>query len=172
MVAEQNVRVLRLRPFSERDDAQLLTWFRTPTELKAFAGEDVAWPLTAEQLRRWRADPRIRAWSAWRPPDVESVLGHVQLVETGAAAARLARVAIAPSSRGEGHGRALVTAALAQARVLGIHSVLLNVYQDNEPAVRLYASLGFADLGPSTEYPGVRRMRRDLLEQRVKRRAR
>jgi ribosomal protein S18 acetylase RimI-like enzyme len=62
-----------------------------------------------------------------------------------------------------GWGRAFLTAVLEQVRILQIDSVDLNVYQDNEPAVRLYASLGFRDLGPLPENSAVRRMRRNLL---------
>jgi ribosomal protein S18 acetylase RimI-like enzyme len=84
------------------------------------------------------------------------------VVRTELASGRLARVAVAPSSRGRGHGRALVTAALERARSLGIESMTLNVSEDNEPALRLYTSLGFTDLGPLTDRPGVRRMGRKL----------
>jgi ribosomal protein S18 acetylase RimI-like enzyme len=50
---------------------------------------------------------------------VETVLGHVQLIQTGSAAARLARVAVAPSSRRKGYGRALLTERSRRRRLSG-----------------------------------------------------
>ena len=116
-----------------------------------------------DQLHRWHDDPRVRAWSACSPADAKLLLGHVQLVQIGAAAGRLARVAVEPGSRGRGHGRALVAAALERARALGFDSVELNVHRDNERAVRLYASLGFQELGEAQPRPEVKRMSRRLI---------
>jgi ribosomal protein S18 acetylase RimI-like enzyme len=158
----QDLVMLRLRPFVEADDAELLTWFPTPSDLRRFAGASAAWPLSVRQLACWRSDPRIRAWSAVGPSGGERLLGHVQIVQTGPGTARLARVAIAPSDRRGGLGAALVTAALEQARALHLDALDLHVYDDNEPAVRLYASLGFTARGPHPDHPGVTRMARHL----------
>ena len=46
----RDVSVLRLRPFAEADDAELLTWFATPADLRRFAGPNATWPPTGEQL--------------------------------------------------------------------------------------------------------------------------
>jgi ribosomal protein S18 acetylase RimI-like enzyme len=63
----------------------------------------------------------------------------------------LARLAVAPSRRGEGFGRTLV-ARLAAIGVqdLGVSECSLFVLADNLPAVRLYEKLGFV----RTAYPG------------------
>jgi RimJ/RimL family protein N-acetyltransferase len=49
--------------------------------------------------------------------------------------------------RGEGMGRALISAALDWGRAVGLRKVGLGVYPDNRPAVALYRSLGFVDEG-------------------------
>ena len=157
----RDVSVLRLRPFTEADDAELLTWFATPADLRRFAGPNATWPPTGEQLARWREDPLIEAWSAAKPAD-DRLLGHVQIVATGPGTSRLARVAIAPRERGAGLGRELVSAAPRRADARRIASVDLHVYEDDEPAVRLYASLGCTDLGPHPGQPTVKRMRRRM----------
>lgn len=151
---------LRVRPGSAEDDAELLTWFPTPEDLLRFAGPDVQWPLSADQLARWRADPQIRVWAA--TSGAGRIVGYTQLVDTEPGSARLARVAVAPHARGAGVGGALLAAVLRDAQERGLACVDLNVYEDNEPARRLYGSLGFVDLGPTPGYDGMRRMGRRL----------
>ncbi|MCD2190395.1 GNAT family N-acetyltransferase [Actinomycetospora soli] len=52
-------------------------------------------------------------------------------------------MAILPSGRGRGGGRALVDAALAWARAGEAHKVDLEVWPDNARAIALYAATGF-----------------------------
>jgi ribosomal protein S18 acetylase RimI-like enzyme len=155
--------MLQLRLFRAADDAELLSWFSSREELRRFAGDNVAWPLTVDQLDRWRADPQVVAWSACPAPRTDVVVGHVQLVRTEPTTGLLARVAVSPDRRGQGLGTALVTAALEQAQQLGVRRLRLNVDRDNDPAIRLYASLGFDDLGALDGRPDVKRMGRELI---------
>jgi len=48
-----------------------------------------------------------------------------------------------PAHRRRGHGEAALAAVLAEARARGVASVRLEVIEQNEPARRLYAKLGF-----------------------------
>jgi ribosomal protein S18 acetylase RimI-like enzyme len=149
--------VIELRPSRSSDDREVISWFETPAELRRFAGDAVAWPLTAVQLDAWRADPELIAWSAWVSlPHEEAIVGHAQLIRRGPARGHLARVAVAPTRRGQGHGRAIVTAVLAHAASLGLDLVTLNVYRDNERGIRLYRSLGFEELdSPADQAPSL-----------------
>lgn len=52
-------------------------------------------------------------------------------------------LAVAPHSRGCGHGRTLVQQVQAQAREMGRQAVTLSVNPLNQPALRLYLALGF-----------------------------
>lgn len=59
--------------------------------------------------------------------------------------AGLFEVATAAGARGKGHSRRLVTSALKWARMRGAKEAWLQVEAANEPAVRLYRSLGFTE---------------------------
>ena len=59
----------------------------------------------------------------------------------------IANVAVAPEFRGRGIGRALVAACLEYARAHGARWAALQVRADNIPALRLYRSLGFVEIG-------------------------
>lgn len=64
-------------------------------------------------------------------------------VWTGSEDAFLEDVFVDESARGEGHGRTLVSAAIARARSRGCARIQLDANQDNKEAVALYESLGF-----------------------------
>lgn len=57
-----------------------------------------------------------------------------------------------PDAQGRGVGRLLLDALLARARELRATDVLLEVRVDNEPALRLYESAGFARFGRRKGY--------------------
>jgi N6-L-threonylcarbamoyladenine synthase len=52
-------------------------------------------------------------------------------------------IAVTPDRRGRGLGRELMSRLLAKAKAFGSEQVLLEVRIDNEPAIKLYQSLGF-----------------------------
>lgn len=56
-------------------------------------------------------------------------------------------VYVAPEARGQGAGRALMEAALAEARARGLEQVALGVTVGNDAARALYVSLGFRPFG-------------------------
>jgi ribosomal protein S18 acetylase RimI-like enzyme len=79
----------------------------------------------------------------------EPPVGFIQLrfrlsVWTGTEDAWLEDVYVDEASRGEGHGRTLVKAAIERARSRGCSRIQLDANRDNEAAVGLYESLGFA----------------------------
>jgi ribosomal protein S18 acetylase RimI-like enzyme len=55
----------------------------------------------------------------------------------------ICNVVVQDGYRGQGIGRRLTEAAIAEARDLGAVGVVLQVYQDNLPALQLYTDLGF-----------------------------
>ena len=63
---------------------------------------------------------------------------------------------VAPSARGQGAGGALVDAVVAWARAEAFPRILLDVGDDNEPAIHLYASRGFVPTGVTTTLPAPR----------------
>jgi len=60
-----------------------------------------------------------------------------------------------PRFRRSGVGRALIDAALAQARAAGRRRVLLHVVADNIEAARLYENAGFVATGHTVPHPHV-----------------
>ena len=68
-------------------------------------------------------------------------------------------VAVGPAAQGRGLGRVVTLAGLHHLAGLGVDEVLLYVESDNAPAVRLYASLGFAHAARDThvQYSRLRR---------------
>lgn len=67
--------------------------------------------------------------------------------------AQLVSMWTAPAHRQRGVGRLLVDEVLAWARLRKVHTLLLMVTSNNEPAIRFYERLGFARTGRTEPYP-------------------
>lgn len=74
-------------------------------------------------------------------------LGRSTRLEANAHVAAIHGLAVAPSFQGRGLARALMRAAVDEARARGARRVTLRVLGDNRRALRLYAGLGFAREG-------------------------
>ena len=61
-------------------------------------------------------------------------------------------LAVAPSGRRRGMGRALVEAMLRLLTERGVHQVYLEVRESNAPARALYAAQGFREVGRRKQY--------------------
>lgn len=61
-------------------------------------------------------------------------------------------IAVVPESRGNGAGRRIMVALIAEAREHGVREIFLEVRADNPVAQQLYASLGFAEIGIRPRY--------------------
>ena len=73
-------------------------------------------------------------------------------IEPGAAEGEIYVVGVSPEWSGHGLGRRLMTAGLERLRRRGVTRATLYVEADNEPAVRLYRSIGFADRTVDVQY--------------------
>lgn len=83
--------------------------------------------------------------------DAGEVLGYVVawfVVDEG----EIANLAVAPEGWGQGIGRALLDAALTEARRRGVETVYLEVRDSNARARRLYHSSGFEEVGRRRGY--------------------
>jgi len=76
------------------------------------------------------------------------------LARTAAGEAEILTLAVAPSARGQGLGRALLQAAINRARESGAETMFLEVGAENPHALALYAGLGFAKVGTRKGYYG------------------
>jgi putative acetyltransferase len=80
----------------------------------------------------------------------KDIVGHLAITrEEHPATSHIASLGlgVSPDWRGRGLGAALVAAALAWARDVGVRKVILTVYPDNLPAVNLYRKFGFIEEG-------------------------
>ena len=67
--------------------------------------------------------------------------------------AQLVSLWTAPAYRHRGIGRLLVNEVLRWAHLRGVHTLLLMVTSNNEPAMRFYERLGFTRTGRTEPYP-------------------
>lgn len=109
---------LQLVPFQLEHFPILQRWFATEKELVQWAGPALRHPLSLEQMHEDLAESRRRPplrllWSACRD---DQVIGHCQLLfDRRNGVVRLARIALAPSARGQGLGLPMLEALLAEA---------------------------------------------------------
>ncbi|UFS59366.1 ribosomal protein S18-alanine N-acetyltransferase [Subtercola endophyticus] len=82
-----------------------------------------------------------------------ALLGYAGLLSPrGAADADIQTIAVAPDARGQGLGRKLMQALIAEAARRGARRVFLEVRADNPGAQHLYRTLGFTDIGVRRGY--------------------
>lgn len=81
----------------------------------------------------------------------DTVLGYVGS-QTVLDSTDIMNVAVDPAKRGKGIAKALLTELEQQLRQQGVTSILLEVRPSNTPAVGLYTSLGFVQVGRRPRY--------------------
>ena len=74
------------------------------------------------------------------------------LARVAAGEAEILTLAVAPTARRRGAGRALVREAATHAQGLGADTLFLEVAKDNEAAQKLYAGVGFKPVGLRKAY--------------------
>jgi len=102
---------------------------------------------TAEAIRELFAGPGVFAFF---------LPGGFILARAAGGEAEILTLAVVPSARGRGHGRALVRAAAHHAAGLGASALFLEVADDNIAAQALYRGAGFAPVGRRKAYYGGR----------------
>jgi ribosomal protein S18 acetylase RimI-like enzyme len=92
---------------------------------------------------RLLGDPKTEYLLGGDPPTGVLQLRFRHSVWTGTDDAHLEDLFVDSAARGSGLGRALVEAALERARARGCARIELDANEANEPALRLYRSVGF-----------------------------
>jgi ribosomal-protein-alanine N-acetyltransferase len=92
-----------------------------------------------------------RAVVAHRAMIGSSLAGFI-ISRMAACEAEILSVAVAPSARGQGLAGRMLHLHLRRLAGLGVRSVFLEVGEDNDPAVRLYASAGFEEVARREAY--------------------
>lgn len=145
--------MIALRKFDRNDQERLLDWVKDPVDLAHWAGATFQFPLTIDQLDKYRLSesvipPERRIFVAYEELTSE-VVGHVELSEVWPnLSARIARVLVNPNLRGRRLGGEIVNAAAAFARsAYGVSRVDLGFRRENEAAFRCYERIGFKIAG-------------------------
>jgi ribosomal protein S18 acetylase RimI-like enzyme len=120
------------------DVARLMTGFRDWQGRKEPSDASIE-----QSVRRLIRDPNTEYLLGGDPPAGVLQLRFRHSVWTGTDDAHLEDLFVDESMRGSGLGRALVEAALERARRRGCARIELDANEANEPALRLYRSVGF-----------------------------
>ena len=120
---------------------------------KSFVGYiiniEVDAPQVAQMTRREAIDLNL----SWVLLKDDEIVG-VALVGRRGWTSRLAAMGLATNWRGQGIGRQFLTELISQARARGEQTMILEVIEQNEPALHLYRSAGFRQLRRLVGYKG------------------
>lgn len=117
-----------------------------PEDAKAAAALEAACfsqPWKEETFREYASHPDFCYMTAWDGEHLVGNCGVRNIVGEG----EITNVAVAAEYRGQGLARRLLQALLEQGAQMGITDFTLEVRDGNEPAIRLYESLGFVQEG-------------------------
>ena len=123
---------------------------------------EMRWMSRLSPLVWWwsQADPSFQdtfSGYVWEEPDPSGggpkLVGNASLSRAPGNRRRriVCNIVVSEGYRGRGIGRKLTEAAIEQARQHGADGVLLQVYTDNAPAMRLYSELDFREAGAETD---------------------
>jgi ribosomal protein S18 acetylase RimI-like enzyme len=123
---------------------------------------EMRWMARLSPLVWWlsEADPSFRdtfngfVWEDAPAPGVKKqILGNVSLNRAPGNRQRwiICNVVVQSKYRGQGIGRELTEAAIAEAESMGAQGSVIQVYQDNPTAWRLYRGLGFWEVAGQTD---------------------
>lgn len=110
---------------------------------KVRANADIVAPVENQTILVAEADGAVVGWVEFGDvviPEVDVRPGDQEL----------RRLYVETAHQGLGIGRQLMTAALAHPRLAAARRVFLQVWEQNEKAIRLYESLGFRSVGTTT----------------------
>ena len=115
--------------------------------VEEMAGGDKASELTAERVRKLRADASTTAWVGGRLAGAIMVVTH-SIWDEHLTGPFIIDLFIDPHARGKGIGRALVQHAIATCCDAGDHTLSLRFGQGtSDAAMRIYQRLGFRPVG-------------------------
>jgi ribosomal protein S18 acetylase RimI-like enzyme len=126
-------------------------------------GEDIDEPDALERRYREQLDSgEVTVILAGAGPDGFAQLRYRSQIYSDAPTAYLEELYVAPARRGEGLGRALLEAAMEEARAHGADHIDLGTSEDDTAALRLYESAGFTNREGRPDGPVMLYYERDL----------
>jgi len=118
---------------------------------RAFDGHPEQGSVTVDDLLQLETEPWFEAEDFLLARDGEAIAGYCWLKVDGGLG-EVYVLGVDPSRQGTGLGRRLLEAGLSRLAGRGIRTALLYVEADNEPALALYRSLGFAPHSADVQY--------------------
>ncbi|MGZ8566300.1 MAG: GNAT family N-acetyltransferase [Actinomycetota bacterium] len=128
----------QLRSYEPRFAATIVAWARPAEELDAWASLTEGRPNVFD---RWHAEPGVHPYVL--AVDEQPVAYGEVWEDREEDEAELARVIVAPSMRGRGLGRTLITMLAVEARRMGFVDIWVRVEPSNAAALACYGAAGF-----------------------------
>jgi ribosomal protein S18 acetylase RimI-like enzyme len=111
---------------------------RTGSQIVAEMRAMASWGVTLQMLTLFGPPYRGLVWE-----EEGRLVGNLTTMRERTGAWSLSNIAVLPEARGRGIGGALIDAAIERLRGMGVHSITLQVRQDNELAIGMYERRGF-----------------------------
>lgn len=129
---------------------ELMGWFSDELSTSVWGGPSFRYPFTEETFKQYARWDELATYTLIEESGAMIAFGQIYI---RAGRAHLARLAVAPSRRGQGIGERLITALIAKgARLFPACSEnSLYVMRANERAVRCYKKMGFIEAPPPAE---------------------
>lgn len=133
-----------IRPYEPTDFHLLENWVTDPDILFLFAGTEFSYPITQEQIINYQAKrPDRRFYLGFTEDNIPFAFGEIIPQEDNTQ--RVGRLLVGdPALRGKGLGSYFVKQLIAECiRLYNTPRVDLYVWENNQPAIRCYKSIGF-----------------------------
>jgi ribosomal protein S18 acetylase RimI-like enzyme len=124
----------------QADLKEIIGWVKTAAEARQWGGPRVRFPMSVDTLAE---DIEFDQSHSFVIRQKGNFAAFGQIVTTSPGPAHLARIIVNPPYRGMGIGRMLLEGLVRYCDDAGYGKITLNVYTDNEAAVRLYRACGF-----------------------------
>ncbi|MFF1710113.1 GNAT family N-acetyltransferase [Streptomyces sp. NPDC058268] len=135
-----------LRPFAPADAATVARWPVSAGEVAMWCGPR-DFPVTARVIAGWQLDVDTRGYVL---VEGEALLGYGEVwCDEDEGEAELARIIVAPDTRGRGAGRRLVRGLAALALRGGHAEIFMRVHPENTAALPCYRGAGFLPVDPA-----------------------
>lgn len=136
---------MEFRSAIESDFESIISWIENSDDCLTWAGPDVTFPMIPTALKR---QIEYTAGNSYCLLDKTEPVAFGQLLQKGEYHYHLARIIVAPVSRGRGYGYKICKHLIKRAHACDSRRLTLNVYRDNQRAIGLYRHLGFVPAPP------------------------
>ena len=131
-----------LQPAKLSDLTVVASWITSARDCEFWAGDRVHYPVDPASLPEEIGFREANAFSLF---DGGRLIAFGQLIPKSTQRGHLSTLIVAPSSRRQGYGTALVRGLLDKAREANFERVSLYIDEANVAAIALYSNLGFRD---------------------------